>query len=62
MSKTSKPATKPKDQLNPKENYSSFDIVKAFCEKAMGHGLVSTEEEKTVIETALDEIEADLSA
>ena len=33
-------------------------VIRLFCEKAMGHGLVSTEEEKIAIENALQDLEA----
>jgi hypothetical protein len=39
---------------------SAFEIVKTFCEKAMGHGLVATEDEKNTIDNALEEIQTAL--
>jgi hypothetical protein len=36
---------------------SAFELLKAFIEKGMGHGLVVTESEKADIESALSVVE-----
>jgi len=39
---------------------TAIQRIRLFCEKAMGHGLVSTEDEKQSIEDDLLEIESEL--
>jgi len=49
-------ATAPK-KTNKSTTTPAYEIVKAFVEKAIGHGLVKDEKEKNSIEGALQELE-----
>lgn len=40
----------------------AFEALKAFIEKALGHGLVTTEQEKDAIEAHVETVDIALSA